>query len=125
MTTIPIRRAESESSSLLVLAVEDGSSFGGDRHAGTIEASWWQTNPNAHGNYWFSSMVFSNEDPLIISGSSFGATAMLGLLGVIGALFAGFMADGNDDDSDSAGRIGIVVIIGFGGGGQHATFAIK
>ena len=48
---------------------------------------------------------------------------MLGLLGVIGALFAGFMADGGDDDSDSAGRIGIVVIIGFGPEGIE--FAMK
>ena len=49
---------------------------------------------------------------------------MLGLLGVIGALFAGFMADGMTTIPTAAGRIGIVVIIGFGGAGSEYAVLI-
>ena len=71
MTTIPIRRAESESSSLLVLAVED-------RQEPAMPANnAFNTNSPSKGNA-------SNEDPLIISGSSFGGDRHAGTIVLLG-----------------------------------------
>ena len=61
-----------------------------------------------------------NEDPLIISGSSFGATAMLGLLGVIGIvcwLHGGWHDDDRFGGPKSGRRNRFGPPIGFGGGG--------